>query len=211
MNQNNPLLEEWTTPFGLPPFDRIRPEHFTLAFEQAMTAHLGEIAAIAENPSPPDFTNTIAAMERAGSGLKRVAAVFYNLVGSLGGAPLERLDMTLSPILARHRMQVMLNPKLFDRVATLFSEIDFLVLDSDQSRLLRRVHLNLVRGGAALAPAAKARMAEISERLAVLHTRFGQNVLHDEREWRLDLLARPRWNAPPRGTPPRMPSPCRAR
>ena len=187
MTEPNPLLEAWSTPFGLPPFERIHPEDFSAAFTLAEAQHLAEIAAIAENPDPATFANTIEALERSGKSLQRVSAVFYNLVSSLGGKALEALDMALSPQQARHWTQISLNPALFQRVATLFAQRDSLQLAEDQSRLLERVHLNFVRRGAALAPAAKARMAEISERLAVLTTTFGQNVLHDEREWTLPL------------------------
>ncbi len=187
MTETNPLLETWSTPFGLPPFERIAPGHYSPAFEQAMAEHLAEIAEIAENPKTPDFSNTIEALERSGKRLRQVSAVFHNLASSLGGEALEKLDTEFSPLLARHWTQIALNPALFQRVAGVFAQREILQLQEDQSRLLQRVHLNLVRAGAALAPDARARMAEISERLATLHTQFGQNVLHDEREWVLPL------------------------
>jgi peptidyl-dipeptidase Dcp len=187
MTSPNPLLAPWATPFGLPPFDRIAPEHFAAAVEQGMAEHRAEVAAIAENPADPSFANTIEALERSGRTLRRVSALFSNLVASLGGEALEQLDTALSPQLARHWTQIALNPGLFQRVAALFGQRESVNLAEDQSRLLQRIHLNLVRRGAALAPAAKARMAEILERLAVLQTKFGQNVLHDEREWTLPL------------------------
>lgn len=186
MTLPNPLLEvSWPAPFGLPPFDRIRPEHFAPAFEQGMAAHAAEIAAVTENPEPPDFANTIEALERAGRTLRRVSAVFHNLAASLGGEALEQLETELAPKLARHWTGIALNPALFARVDAVFRAAP--ALEEDQRRLLQRTHLNLLRGGAGLAPEQKARMAAISERLAALHTRFGQNVLHDEREWVLKL------------------------
>jgi peptidyl-dipeptidase Dcp len=187
MNPSNPLLESWPAPFGLPPFGRIRPAHFGPAFEQAMAAHEAEIAAISANPEPATFPNTIEALERSGKTLRRVSAVFYNLVSSLGGAALEQLDTELSPKLARHWVQIAHNPVLFGRIAAIAAQADALDLAIDQRRLLHRTHLNLIRNGAALAPAPKARMAEISERMAVLQTQFSQNVTHDEREWVLPL------------------------
>ena len=187
MNQENPLLAPWTTPFEVPPFDLIRPEHFAPAFDLAMTDHLAEIAAIGENPEPPSFGNTVVALERSGRTLDRVGAVFGNLVSSLGGEALEALQREMSPKLAQHGMRVALDPALFGRIATLFKQRQSLGLEADQMRLLERKHLNLVRSGAALEPAARARMAAISERLAVLHTSFGQNVLHDEKVWAMQL------------------------
>ncbi|WP_428374499.1 M3 family metallopeptidase [Lichenicoccus sp.] len=192
MTDSNPLLaaallEAGTTPFGAPPFDRIRPEHFEPAFAQAMRTHLAEIAAIGADPRPPSFANTIEAMQRSGRDLERIGMVFSNLVASLGGAALEAVEVTMSPRLAQHGMRVSLDPALFARVAALHAARDALALATDQRRLLDRVHLGFVRSGAALDAAGRARMTAISERLAVLHTQFGQNVLHDEKAWQLEL------------------------
>jgi peptidyl-dipeptidase Dcp len=188
MTTSNPLLASWTTPFGVPPFDLIKPEHFAPAFGVAMTEHLAEIAAIGASAAPPSFANTIEALERSGRTLARVGSVFGNLVASQGGEALEALDREMSPKLAQHGMQVSLDPAVFSRVDALHSKRETLDLTEDQRRLLDRTHLGFVRSGAALAPAEKARMTEISERLAVLHTEFGQNVLHDEKAWQLPLI-----------------------
>jgi peptidyl-dipeptidase Dcp len=187
MTQENPLLAAWTTPFGVPPFDLIEPAHFAPAFEQAMAEHLAEIAAIADDEAPPSFGNTIEALQRSGRRLERVSAVLQNLVFSLGGAALEALDREISPKLAQHGMRVALDPALFKRIGALYARRESLGLEEDQMRLLVRMHMNLVRSGAALGAAEKARMTAISERLAVLHTQFGQNVMHDEKVWVLPL------------------------
>ena len=152
MMQDNPLLAPWTTPFGVPPFDLIRPEHFAPAFEQAMAEHLAEIAAIGENPEPPSFANTVEALERSGRALERVGAVFHNLVSSLGGEALEAIDREMSPKMAQHGMRVSLDPALFQRIDALYARRAELGLAEDQMRLLARMHLNLVRSGAALGP-----------------------------------------------------------
>ena len=187
MTADNPLLAPWTTPFGLPPFDLIRPEHFPPAFEQAMQAHLDEIATIGADAAPPSFANTIEALQRSGRDLMRVQAVFSNLAVSQGGAALEALDRDWSPRLAQHGMRVALDPVIFARVEALHAQRDTLDLAEDQRRLLERTHLGFIRSGAALDATGKARMAAITERLAVLHTAFGQNVLHDEKTWHLPL------------------------
>lgn len=189
MTEANPLLQPWTTPFGIPPFDLIRPDHFAPAFEATMAAHLEDIATIAGDPEAPNFANTIEALQRSGRALSRVVSVFENLVVSLGGAALEEVDRALSPVLAQHGMRVALDPGVFARVDALKRRRDGLDLVEDQVRLLERTHLNFVRSGAALEPGAKARLIEISERLAVVHTAFGQNVLHDEKAWFLPLGA----------------------
>src|SRR5712671_2138101 len=183
----NPFFEAWNTPFELPPFDRIRPEHFPPAFDNGMAEHAAEIAGIAGAGAPPDFANTVEALERSGRLLRRVGRVFSNLTSSATNAALDAIDRDYAPRLAAHRIKIMLDPALFARVDALWRERDALGLALDQRRLLERHHLNFVRNGALLDTAQKARMAAISERLASLHTAFGQNVLHDEDEWRLVL------------------------
>ncbi len=187
MTEANPLLAPWTTPCGVPPFDLIRPEHFAPAFAAAMAAHRAEIAATGADPAPPSFANTIEALQRSGRLLDRVTNVFSNLVVSQGGAALEALDREMSPKLAQHGTEVALDPALFARVAALHGQRDELDLAEDQRRLLERTHLGFVRSGAGLDAAAKARMSAVSQRLAALHTAFGQNVLHDEKAWHLSL------------------------
>eukprot|EP01037_Dinobryon_pediforme_P005978 gene5978-6050_t len=185
----NPFFSAWTNPFQAPPFDQILPEHFVPAFEEGMRRHLAEIDAIVADARPADFGNTIEAMERAGRLLKQVSALFFNLNASQGSDALRAIDLEIAPWLAEHGMKVALNPGLFARVADLFARREGLGLDAVQMRLLERTHLGFVRSGAALGEAERARMSEISQRLAVLHTQFGQNVLHDEKEWFLPLAA----------------------
>jgi peptidyl-dipeptidase Dcp len=187
MTDRNPLLVQWTTPFGVPPFAEIQPGHFVPAFAAAMAEHLAEIATIGADPAAPTFANTIEALQRSGRALTRVSGLFFNLVVSQGGAALEALDRELSPTLAQHGMRVALDAGVFRRVATLHAQQDTLGLEEDQARLLERTHLGFIRSGAALPPAQQARMTAISERLATLHTAFGQNVLHDEKAWHLPL------------------------
>jgi len=184
---DNPFFEAWTTPFGLPPFDRIRPEHFPPAFDKAMAEHSAEIAAITGSAAAPTFANTIEALERSGRLLDRVSRVFFNLNSSNSSDALEAISRDFAPKLAQHQMQIALNVDLFSRIDELHARRKTLGLDADQLRLLERYHLRLVRSGALLPPDQKARMAAIAERLAVLHTLFGQNVLHDERDWQLVL------------------------
>ena len=183
----NPFFEAWNTPFELPPFDRIRPEHFPPAFDRGMAEHIAEIDGIAGSSEAPDFTNTVEGLERSGRLLRRVSRVFNNLTSSATNPALDALDRDYAPKLAAHRSRIMLDPGLFARIDTLWQGRDQLGLAPEQLRLLDRHHLNFVRAGALLDPAQKARMAEISARLASLHTLFGQNVLHDEDEWRLML------------------------
>jgi len=183
----NPFFEAWTTPFELPPFERIDPSHFPPAFERSMEEQVAEIAAIAGAGAAPDFANTIEALERSGRLLRRVSRVFNNLDSSATNEALQAIDRDYAPKLAAHQMRIALDPGLFARIDALYRKRDRLGLRPDQLRVLERHHLRLVRSGARLDPEEKARMSAVSQRLATLHTLFGQNVLHDEDEWRLML------------------------
>jgi peptidyl-dipeptidase Dcp len=119
--------------------------------------------------------------------LNKVSRVFNNLDSSATNEALQAIDRDYAPKLAVHQMRIALDPGLFARIDSLYRERDHLDLSTDRQRLLERHHLRFVRNGAQLDPEQKARMAAISERLASLHTRFGQNVLHDEDEWHLAL------------------------
>lgn len=191
MTQNpllaNPLLAPWTTPFGVPPFDLILPEHFGPAFDQGMAEQVAEIAAIGADPAAPSFANTVEALERSGRTLDRVRSVFFNLVSSQATDAYQAIERDYAPRLARHRADIALDPALFARISALLDRRAALGLDAARDRLLVRLHAGLVRSGAALDAAGRDRMAAISTRLAVLHTQFGQNVLADETEWQMVL------------------------
>ncbi len=183
----NPLLEAWTGPFEAPPFDRIAPRHFGPGFETALKEARAEIDAIAADPAPPTFANTIEALERSGRSLDRVARVFFNLAGTVSNDELEAIERAIAPVLSRHRSDTYLNEGLFRRIDALKSRETSLDLTAEQARALARYHLDFVRAGAGLAPEAKARLAAIGERLATLSAAFGQNVLADEKAWTLWL------------------------
>ncbi len=184
---SNPFLSPWATPFGVPAFDRITPSDIAEAMERGMAEQLAETAAITADPAAPSFANTIEALERGGALLESAGRVFSNLVSSLGTDALQALERDFAPKLAEHASRIALDAALFARIDDLFARRDSLGLAPDALRLLERRHLGFVRGGARLGPAEKARMAETSQRLAVLHTEFGQNVVHDEAAWHLAL------------------------
>src|SRR5437870_1948468 len=122
----NPLLETWATPFGLPPFDRIRPEHFPPAFDRGMAEQLAEIESIVGTAAAPSFANTIEALERSGHPLGRVSRVFFNLNASNTSDALEATALDYAPKLAQHEMRIALNPGLLKRIAALHAERDTL-------------------------------------------------------------------------------------
>src|SRR4051812_15566661 len=183
----NPFATEWTTPFGLPPFEAISPEHFRPAFDAALADQRAQIDAIAGQSAEPDFDNTIAALERSGTLLKRVGGVFFNLSGSHTNEALQAVEREMAPILAKHRSAIFMSDDLFRRVDALHAERDSLDLSAEQARVLDRYYTIFVRAGAQLAPDAKARLAAITERLATLGTQFAQNVLADEKAYTLVL------------------------
>jgi peptidyl-dipeptidase Dcp len=183
----NPLLQEWTGPYGAPPFARIAPAHFQPAFERAFAAHDSEVAAIADNPAVATFDNTIAALELSGRLLARVTEVFRALVGAHSNAALLKIERDIAPRRARHWNGILLNAPLFRRIDSLQRNRDQLDLTAEQQRVLERYHLDFTRAGAALDPVAKARLAAINERLASLGTAFSQNVLADEQAYALPL------------------------
>src|SRR5690242_4459045 len=185
--QDNPLLRPWQTQFETPPFDEIRPEHFLPAFEQAFADHTAEVDAITHDPATPDFANTITALERAGKLLTKVSAVFYDLVSAHSNPQILEIDKEVSPRLARHWNPIMMNAVLFGRIAMLHENRKNLDLTPEQLRLLERTYTNFRRAGAGLSEGAKARMAEINERLAELGTTFSHHLLADEQEWLLEL------------------------
>jgi peptidyl-dipeptidase Dcp len=176
----NPLLEPWTTRFGLPPFDRIRPEHFAPALDAAMRANRAEIERIGSDPAAPTFENTVAAFDASGRDYSRVTGVFHNLAAAETSPELQAVEREAMPKLAAHEAAILLDAKLFARIDALHAKRHALGLDGEQLALLERVHLDFVQAGARLAPEARERAREIAERIATLTTTFRQNVLHDE-------------------------------
>ncbi len=183
----NPFGEDWTTPFGLPPFEAIRPEHFRPAFDAALAAQREEVDRVAGDPASPSFENTVEAMERSGRLMKRVGGVFFNLSGSHTNDALQAIEREMAPVLAKHRNAIFMNEALFRRVDDLHERRGSLGLTAEQARVLERYHMIFVRAGARLAGDAKARLAAITERLATLGTQFSQNVLADEKAYTLVL------------------------
>ena len=183
----NPLLQDWDTPFGIAPFDRIEDAHFAPALEEALAAHLAEIDSITAQSDTPSFANTIEALEAAGKALDQVLGTFYSVAGAHSNPEREALQRSFSPKLAAHFSQISGNKALFERVATLWAKKDQLSLSDEQARVLMLTHRGFVRAGAALEGADEARMKDIKARLAVLGTAFTQNLLADERDWFMPL------------------------
>ncbi len=185
MTADNPLLEPWTDPLGLPPFGAIRPAHFRPAFDAAMAGQLRAVEEITASAEAPSFQNTVAPLERSGITLERIGAAFFHLAGADTNEALQAVEREISPLLARHSDRITLNSKLYDRIASIWA--GRLSLGVEEARVADRYHTIFLRAGAALDEKGKHRLAQINERLAALGTQFSQNVLADESGWMLVL------------------------
>ncbi len=183
----NPLLQDWSAPFGLPPFGAVQAAHFEPAFGAAMRRQRAELQSIAAQAAAPDFANTLVAFDRSGRLLGRIGSVFHNLTASHTNAELQAVQRRMAGPLAAHESAIYLDAGLFARIDALHERRAALGLGSEQLRLLERVHLDFVRAGARLQGPARRRYAQIMEELAALTTAFAQNVLHDESSWHLAL------------------------
>ncbi len=181
----NPELTEWSGPLGLPRFDLIQDQDFAPAFDACLALAEAAVEAIAANPEPPSFHNTVAALETAEDPLNRLCAVFFTLTGVDSNPAREALQRQVAPRLAAHGSKVSMDPRLFDRVEAVMQDMDDM---GAQDRRLTELSLRgLRRAGAGLTGAARDRMAAIRERLAVLSTDFAQNVLTDERDFTMAI------------------------
>ncbi|PWR01326.1 peptidase M3 [Meridianimarinicoccus roseus] len=183
----NPLLDEWATPYALPPFDLITDADFGPAIDAALDGARAAVRAIADQDAPPTFANTIEALESSDAQLDRVLAAFFTLSGTDSNAAREALMRDISPKLAAYGSEITMNPALFARIEALWQSRDALGLTDEQERVLMLTRRGFVRAGAQLEGADRDRLSAIKERLAVLGTQFGQNLLSDERDWHMEL------------------------
>lgn len=181
----NPLLEAWTTPFGVPPFDRIRPEHFPPAFREGLERQRREIRAILENPEAPSFRNTVEALEDSGELLEILQSLLHNLAGAENSDGLQAVSEQVEPMLAAHGDDLWLDRELFARVRAVHDQRDRLGLGPEERTLLERTFRRFVRGGANLAPAAQARLRAVNGQISRLTLQFNENLLKETAATRL--------------------------
>ena len=181
----NPFFTDWATPFGMAPFDGIRPEHFVPAFEEGIAQRKKEIEAIATNPAAPTFVNTVEALENGGLSLSKVSDVFFTLTGAETNDALQAINKQVAPLLSALRDDVRLNEALFARVKAVWEKREEAKLTPEQKRLVEETYKDFVRGGANLAPAHKGRFRQINQDLSSLGIRFGDNLLKEMNSWRL--------------------------
>jgi peptidyl-dipeptidase Dcp len=183
----NPLLEPWTTPFGLPPFDAISDADFGPAVDATLAEARSAVRAIGDSPEPASFQNTIVALELADRDLSRVLSAFWSVTGADSNDARQALERELAPKLSAYGSEITSNKALFARIDDLWQRRDSLGLSAEEARVLHLTHRGFVRSGARLEGDEALRMAEIKSRLATLGTEFAQNVLADEREWSMPL------------------------
>jgi len=173
----NPLLEEWDTPFQTPPFNEIENDHFMPAFLKGMKAEKEEIEAILSNEEEPNFQNTIEALEKSGKLLSKVSRVFSCLNGANTNDELQKISKEVAPLRTKHSDDINLNEKLFARIKKIYETKNDLELTSEQKTVLENYYLRFVRSGAALNDQDKAKLREINEALSDLYVNFKQNHL----------------------------------
>jgi peptidyl-dipeptidase Dcp len=184
-SEPNPFLDTFGTPFEVPPFDKIRVDHYMPAFKEAMERHNAEIEGIINNPDAPTFANTIEALDYSGSTLTMVSNVFFSMNSALTNEDMQAIAKEAAPMLSKHRDNILLNDKLFQRVKAVYEKKDALSLNKEQEMLLDDYYKSFVRNGANLDDEKKTRLKEINEELSLLTLTFGENVLKENNAFEL--------------------------
>lgn len=187
VSASNPLLAEWDTPFGVPPFDQIKEDDYLPAFQEAIGRTRREVEAIVQNSQPPTFANTIETLDASGELLDRVEGVFQNLRSAETNDRLQEIARQVAPLLSALRDDIRLNEPLFARVKAVWEGRATLSLNAEQLKLVEETYKDFVRGGANLAAEGKARLRAINEELSLLSLRFGDNLLKETNAYRLVL------------------------
>jgi len=183
----NPFMEEWDTPYGVPPFADIEAAHYMPAMKKGILELRAEIADIVENPDAPTFDNTILALEIAGESVSKVSATFFNVASTELNDELQVLRTQLSPMLTREFDAIRLNDRLFARVQSVYEQRDELGLNQQDARLLELSHRDFVRAGAALDADVRQQVADLNAEISSLTTQFGLNLLAATKGFKLEI------------------------
>ena len=186
-NMDNPFITGWDTPYGIPAFEQIKPEHYMPAFQEGMKQQKDEIAAIVANTEEPTFQNTIEALEYSGELLNTVSSVFFNLLESNNSDEMQAIAEEVTPLLSAHGDDISLNADLFARIKKVYEQKDNLTLEPEQMRLLEETYKGFVRGGANVPVEKQERFRKVNEQIASLELRFSNNVLKATNDYRLTL------------------------
>lgn len=182
---SNPLLEEFKTPYQVPPFDKIKTSDFLPAIKEAIKIHEKEIDEIVNNKAVPDFKNTIDALDKSGLLLNRITTIFFNLDGVITNDEMQKVANEISPILSEHSDNILLNKKLFERIKAVYEKRNSLKLTAEQMRLLEKDYNDFARNGANLDDASQTKLREINSKLSLLTLKFNQNVLKETNDFKL--------------------------
>lgn len=185
IKETNPFMSEYKTPFGVPPFDRIKSEHFVPAFQLGMKQQNTEIKKIIDNTDDPTFENTIEAIEKSNVLLTNVSNVFYNYSGAITNDEIQKIAKEIAPVIAQHSDNIKLNAKLFAKIKVVYDKKDELNLSSEKNTLLEKTYKIFVRGGANISLDQQNRLRDINKELSVLSLKFGENVLNETNKFKL--------------------------
>lgn len=183
----NPFLEEFNTPFGTIPFDKIKNEHFLPAVEAAMQEGKAEVQAITSNADAPGFANTIESLERAGARVNVVAGVLSNLNSAETSPEIQDLAAKIFPMITEYGNDILLDEKLFARIKSVYEQKDALTLSAEQTTLLDKTYKSFVRNGANLPEDKKQTLRDIDVQLSKLSVQFGKNVLADTNAYTMHI------------------------
>jgi peptidyl-dipeptidase Dcp len=183
--KDNPFFQARTTPFKVPPFNKIDKAHYLPAFQEGIRREQAEIDAIAAKKQVPNFTNTIAAMDHSGIFLNDVSSVFYSLLSAETSPDLQAIARELSPLLSAHQDNINLNEKLFNRVKAVYDQRKKLTLTPEESFLLENTYKGFIRSGALLDAAGKSRLRQLNSELSLLGLKFGENMLAETNSSRI--------------------------
>ena len=197
--ETNPFLTEFQTEHGVPPFDKIKLEHYEPAFLKGIEEQNANIDAIVNNSEAPTFENVIVAFDNSSPILDRVSAIFYNMTDAEKTDGLNDLSIKLAPTLSEHSDNISLNQELFKKVSAVYQQKESLGLTTEQQRLLEETYKDFVRSGANLSPEKQARLREINKQLSTLGLKFSDNILNENNAFKLyidkeeDLAGLPEW------------------
>jgi peptidyl-dipeptidase Dcp len=183
--KDNPFFQARTTPFQVPPFDKIAKEHYLPAFREGIRREQAEIDAIVASKKTPNFANTITEMDHSGIFLNDVSAVFYALLGAETNPDLQAIAREVSPLLSAHSDNISMNEKLFARVKAVYDQRQKLTLTPEESYLLENTYKGFIRSGAMLDAAKKARLRELNAELSMMGLKFGENLLAETNSSRI--------------------------
>ena len=181
----NPFLGKYTTPFGIPPFEQIKVEHYKPAFIKGMEEHKKEIDAIVNNKKTATFENTIAALDRCGELLNKVASVFYGQNSACTSDEMQAVSREISPLLSQHSDDITMNAALFKRVKYVYDHQSEEKLDKEQKKLLEETYKSFVRSGANLSADKQEQLRKLNQEISMLQLTFGQNMLAETNAFQL--------------------------